>query len=212
MKAHNLPPRVAVLASGRGSNFEALSRAALSGEIDLRVVCLVSNNADAPCLERASELGIPALVLPAKGLSREDYDRLLAERLASYEPDWVFLLGWMRILTKAFLSRFPGRVVNLHPALPGAFPGLDAIARAWEGGRRGEVVKTGVMLHLVPDEGVDDGPLLAVEEIAIAPSEDLTALEERMHAAERRIVIDFAARLGAVAAACAATEAPRKGA
>jgi len=212
MNAHNLPQKVAVLASGRGSNFEALARAALSGEIEAKIVCLVSNKAGAPCLERAAELGIPALALPAKGLSREDYDRVLAERVASFEPDWIFLLGWMRILTKAFLSRFPGRVVNLHPALPGAFPGFDAIARAWEGGRRGEVAKTGVMLHLVPDEAVDDGPLLAVEEIAIAPSEELSGLEERMHAAERRVVLEFAGRLAAVAVSCAATAAPRKGA
>ena len=95
----------------------------------------------------------------------------------------------MRLLSMSFLSHFPNRVVNLHPALPGAFPGTEAIARAFEAYQRGEIQSTGVMTHLVPDEGVDAGPVLAQIELPITPQDTLETLSERVHQAEHQLLV-----------------------
>jgi folate-dependent phosphoribosylglycinamide formyltransferase PurN len=100
------------------------------------------------------------------------------------------LAGWLRLLSKEFLDCFPGRVVNLHPALPGAFPGLHAVERAYEAYRRNQVTHTGVMVHLVPDEGVDDGPVLARESVPIYPADTLATLETRVHEVEHRLLVE----------------------
>jgi formyltetrahydrofolate-dependent phosphoribosylglycinamide formyltransferase len=125
--------RLVVLISGNGSNLQALLDASASGSLLAEVVAVFSNRPEAYGLERARQAGLPAIALPAgKGQSRREYDAALADRVAAWLPDWVVLAGWMRLLTTAFLDRFPGRVVNLHPALPGMFPGVDAIRRAFE--------------------------------------------------------------------------------
>lgn len=183
--------RVVVLASGKGSNFGVLAEAARAGSLSLEIAALVTDRPGAPCTGLACGFGVPVIVLPGQGMERPRYDRRLAEVVAGLEPDWVLLLGWMRILTMEFLGRFPGRVVNLHPALPGMFPGKDAIARAWEAGRAGRIERTGAMLHLVPDEGVDTGPVLLVEELPLLPEEELSSLEERVHALEHRLVLEL---------------------
>jgi phosphoribosylglycinamide formyltransferase-1 len=95
----------------------------------------------------------------------------------------------MRVLSSNFLGRFPGRVINLHPALPGAFPGIHAIDRAFEACRKGEIRGTGVMVHLVPDEGVDCGPVLLQEEVPILPEDTLETLEARIHSVEHRLLV-----------------------
>jgi len=100
------------------------------------------------------------------------------------------LAGWMRVLTMSFLGWFPRRVVNLHPARPGELPGTHAIERAWQEALAGERTETGVMVHLVPDEGVDDGPVLATETVAIRPDDTLESLTERVHATEHRLLVD----------------------
>jgi formyltetrahydrofolate-dependent phosphoribosylglycinamide formyltransferase len=179
------------LISGSGSNLQAVLDACASGELPARVTAVFSNKADAYGLERARAAGVPAVCLPKpKEMEREDYDRELAVRVRAYEPDWVILAGWMRVLTSAFLDRFPGRVINLHPALPGEFPGTHAIQRAFEANRRGEIHQTGVMVHLVPDEGVDVGPVLAVEEVEIEPEDTLESLEAKIHAVEHRLLVE----------------------
>lgn len=187
--------RVVVLASGRGSNFAALAEAVKTGRLKLELAALVSDREDAPCLNRARDMGVTALAFPRNGRPRAEYDHRLAELVGEYHPDWIFLLGWMRILTNSFLSKFPGRVVNLHPALPGSFPGVDAIRRAWEAARQGATNRTGVMLHLVPDEGVDSGPVLMVREIEIGRDESLESLEARTHELEHELVVELAGRL-----------------
>ena len=155
--------RLVVLISGHGSNLQALLDACASGELNAAVVAVISNRSEAFGLERARQTGIPALVLTKlKDQDRNTYDARLADLVLAYQPDWVVLAGWMRLLSMSFLSHFPNRVVNLHPALPGAFPGTEAIARAFEAYQRGEIQSTGVMTHLVPDEGVDAGPVLAI--------------------------------------------------
>ena len=95
----------------------------------------------------------------------------------------------MRLLSSSFLNRFPERVINLHPALPGTYPGIHAIERAWESYQRGEIDRTGVMVHLVPDEDVDAGPVLAQEIVAIQPEDTLESLERRMHEVEHELLI-----------------------
>ncbi len=124
------------------------------------------------------------------GEARADYDARLADIVAGFDPDLIVLAGWMRILTTSFLGWFPDRVINLHPARPGELPGTHAIERAWQEALAGERDVTGVMVHLVPDEGVDVGPVLATEDVAILPDDTLETLETRIHAVEHRVLVD----------------------
>ncbi len=191
--------RLAVLVSGNGGNLQALLDASRSGLISANVALVVSSDPEARALARAKDAGIPALALPyvrdpalGRAESRDAYDAKLAEAVLACEPDFVFLLGWMRILGNAFISKFPGRIVNLHPASPGTFPGTHAIERAWEASRRGEISETGVMTHFVPDEGVDSGPVILSERVAIGADETLESLEARMHGIEHALVVKTA--------------------
>jgi len=182
--------RLVVLISGYGSNLQAILDACANGALPAQVVAVFSNKRDAYGLERARLAGIPAVVKSKpKEQDRRQYDQELASLVESYRPDWVVLAGWMRLLSANFLDRFPQRVVNLHPALPGAFPGTDAIQRAWEAFQHSAITSTGVMVHLVPDEGVDSGPVLAQEIIPILAGEPLSALEERVHAVEHTLLV-----------------------
>lgn len=183
--------RLVVLVSGSGTNLQAILDACAGGVLPARVAAVFSNKAEAFGLERARQAGVPAVAFPKQeGESRADYDRRLAEAVAAFEPDYVILAGWMRLLTMAFLGRFPNRVVNLHPALPGAFPGTHAIERAYAAWQRGEVDRSGVMVHLVPDEDVDAGPVLAKEEIFFEAGESLEAFEARVHDVEHRLLVE----------------------
>ena len=182
--------KLAILISGNGSNLQAILDECKAGILTARVAVVISNKSDAYGLERAHKAGIPAVVKSKpKEQDRRQYDTDLADLVSSYAPDWVILAGWMRILSSNFLERFPNRVINLHPALAGAFPGTHAIERAYEAYRRGEIQHTGVIVHLVPNEGVDDGPVLAQEVVPIHPSDTLEILEVRMHAVEHRLLV-----------------------
>ncbi|MBI4731696.1 MAG: phosphoribosylglycinamide formyltransferase [Chloroflexi bacterium] len=183
-------PKLVVLISGTGSNLKAILDACASGELPATVAAVISNKSDAYGLERARQAGVPAVVLEkSKEQDRRAYDAGLAETVAAYRPDWVVLAGWMRILTSAFLDRFPDRVINLHPALPGTFPGTHAIERAYEAWQNGEIEKTGVMVHLVPDEGVDVGPVLGFEEICFQSGESIEQFENRVHKLEHELLV-----------------------
>ena len=183
--------RLVVLISGNGSNLQAMIDAVQSGIIKAKISAVISNKRDAYGLERARKAGIPVLVLPKmKEQTREEYDAQLAQAIQHYAPDWVILAGWMRILSMNFLRNFPNRVVNLHPALPGTFPGTHAIERSYEAFQRGEIQETGVMVHLVPDEGVDAGPVLAQTQVKMLPGDRLEDLETRIHQSEHRLLVD----------------------
>lgn len=185
------PSRLAVLISGNGSNLQAILDACASGELNARVLSVISNKAGAYGLVRASKAGVQPTYFPKdEKESREEYDARLASCVSACRPDYVILAGWNRILSFNFLSSFPGRVINLHPALPGMFPGTHAIARAHAAYQRGEIDHTGVMVHLVPDEGVDNGPVLGLQEIHFVPDESLERFEERVHDAEHRLLVD----------------------
>jgi formyltetrahydrofolate-dependent phosphoribosylglycinamide formyltransferase len=184
-------PKLVVLVSGSGSNLQAIIDACANGVLFAQVVAVVSNRSDAHGLERARRANIPVIAFPkSKAQDRREYDAKLAELVAAYQPDWVVLAGWMRLLSMSFLSRFPNRVVNLHPALPNTFPGTDAIARAFAAYQRGEIHHTGVMVHLVPDEGVDNGPVLAQELVPIARDDTLDTLAARVHEVEHRLLVE----------------------
>ncbi len=196
MSASLQPPtsnlqRLIVLISGNGSNLQAILEACASGELNAQVVAVISNKRDAFGLERAKRANVPAILKSKpKEQDRRVYDEELAELVAAYQPDWIVLAGWMRVLSSAFLDRFPGCVVNLHPALPGMFPGIHAIERAYAAHRAREIDRTGVMVHLVPDEGIDDGPMLAHEVVPINPDDSIETLEARIHAVEHRLLVD----------------------
>ncbi|MCL4455072.1 MAG: phosphoribosylglycinamide formyltransferase [Deinococcus sp.] len=184
------PARLVVLVSGGGSNLQAILDACEQGELGARVVAVISNKKEAFALQRAERAGVRAIYFPKeKQQDRRAYDAKLAELVAEHKPDYVVLAGWMRILSQVFLDAFPGKVINLHPALPGRFPGTHAIERAFEAFQRGEVTCTGVMVHLVPDEDVDSGPVLAEQEIPILESDTLESLAERLHQLERLLLV-----------------------
>ena len=184
------PSRLVILISGTGTNLQAILDACASGELAATVVSVISNKADAYGLTRAHNAGVEAIYFPKQeNESRRDYDARLAAYVTTCLPDYVILAGWMRLLTSAFLDCFPNRTINLHPALPGLFPGTHAIQRAFEAYQRGEIEHTGVMVHLVPDEGVDNGPVLASEIVPIHPSDTLESLEERVHQTEHRLLV-----------------------
>lgn len=183
--------RLVVLASGNGSNLQAVIDACASRVIGARVVAVLSDKPAATALERARAAGIPAIALPvAAGESRHDYDTVLADVVSAHEPDFIMLLGWMRLLSASFLSRFPGKVINLHPALPGTFPGAHSIERAFDAFRAGTILQTGVMTHFVPDEGVDCGPVIRVARVPLYPDDTVEAVEARIHDTEHRVVIE----------------------
>jgi formyltetrahydrofolate-dependent phosphoribosylglycinamide formyltransferase len=192
------PPRIVALISGSGTNLQAILDAIASGELDARVVLVVSNRKTAYGLTRAEAAGIPTLYFPlkpytAQGLSREAYDAALAEQVSAYHPDLVVMVGWMHVLSSAFLEHFSRRVINLHPALPGEFPGTHAIERAYDAFQRGEVTRSGCMVHYAVPE-VDAGPVIAQATVPIEPGDTLEVFEARMHEAEHRLIVEAVRR------------------
>ena len=172
---HETGKKLAVLVSGYGSNLQAIIDAIEDEQLPgTQIAVVVSDCGNAYGLERAKRHGIPAVHFPYPPRSegpeaRRQKDRELAQLLKQQEIDWVVLAGWLRLLSAAFLEHFPRRVVNLHPALPGQFPGLNAIERAFESYQAGQARTTGVMVHLVPDENMDSGPLVLSEPVPIHP-------------------------------------------
>ena len=191
--------RLVVLATGSGSNLQAILDATTDGRLDAEVVLVVVNRRSAYAAERAEAAGVPAVFRPMGPFrtahpddprrAREAYDAALAAGIADARPDLVVQAGWMHLFTSAFLDRFPDMVVNLHPALPGAFPGAHAIDDAWAAHEADGLDHTGVMVHLVPDEGVDDGPVLASQRVPIHADDSRATLEARIHAVEHELFV-----------------------
>jgi len=167
--------RVGVLLSGRGSNFASLAAACRRGEVPAEIVLVLSNREDAPGLARARELGIPARAIPAKGLSREAHEEKLLEALREAQVEWVCLAGYMRLLSPHFLAAYPNRILNIHPALLPAFPGLEAQKQAWEYG----VKVAGCTVHLV-DAGCDTGPIVVQRVVEVRDDDTPETLAARI--------------------------------
>lgn len=175
--------RLAVLASGRGSNLQAILDAIRAGRLAARVVLVLSDRSDAYALERARQAGVPTAVVPRKGFdSRETHDAAIADRLEQAGVDWVVLAGYMRLLSAGFVARFRDRIVNIHPALLPAFPGTHAQADAVAYG----VKVSGCTVHLV-DEGLDSGPILAQRVVPVEPDDTEDSLAERILREEHRL-------------------------
>jgi phosphoribosylglycinamide formyltransferase-1 len=171
-----------ILLSGRGSNFEAIARNVLAGTLPARIAAVISNRADAAGLERAKALGFETRFIPSKGKDREAYDGELVAALRECEVDIVCLSGFMRLLGPGFVRAFPGRILNIHPALLPAFPGLEAQKQALDYG----VKFTGCTVHLV-DEGVDTGPILCQAVVPVLEDDSIETLSARILKEEHRI-------------------------
>ena len=183
--------RIAVLASGGGSNFAALV-AAQARFASYRVVLLVSNVASSGVIAKAHEAGIENLVIPSRGAVREEHDRAVLEALAPHAIDILCLAGYMRVLSPSFITGFRGPILNIHPSLLPAFPGLHAQRQAIEAGVRW----SGVTVHFV-DSGLDSGPIILQEPVHVEQEDVETSLSARILATEHRLypmALDFVAR------------------
>ncbi len=174
--------RLGILISGRGSNFEAIADSVARGELPAEIAAVISNRPDARGLEAASRRGLPAVSLPSRGLDREVYDRMLIEELRKYRVDLVCLAGFMRLLSAGFIRAFPQRILNIHPSLLPAFPGLDAQQQALEHG----VKITGCTVHFV-DEGLDAGPIIVQRAVPVENDDTVETLSARILAEEHRL-------------------------
>jgi phosphoribosylglycinamide formyltransferase-1 len=174
--------KIGVLLSGRGSNFEAIARNCLSGKLQAEIAVVVSNRPEAKGLETAQALGMTIAAIPSKGLQREEHDRKVVEVLREHKVDLVILAGYMRILSGWFIQQFPQKILNIHPALLPAFPGLDAQHQAWEYG----VKVSGCTVHFV-DEQMDHGPVVKQAIVEVRGEDTSETLAERILAQEHRI-------------------------
>lgn len=175
--------QIAVLASGQGTNLEAILEAVERGEIAGRVVLVISDRAEAPALDRAVRHRVNALFLnPGEYAGREEFDRALIDELKKAQVDLVVLAGYMRLLTPQLINAFPQKILNIHPSLLPAFPGLDGVEQAFEYG----VKVTGCTVHFV-DEGLDSGPVILQEAVPVIQHETVNTLHQRIHAAEHRL-------------------------
>lgn len=192
-----MPVRLVVLISGSGTNLQAIIDAIAAKTLGAEIALVVSNRKAAYGLVRAEQAGIPTLYFPLKPyaeIGREAYDRDLAEHIKRYAPDLVVLAGWMHVLSSEFLSAFPQRVINLHPALPGQFAGVNAIERSFEAYQRGEVEHAGCMVHYVIPE-VDAGEVIAQAAVPIEADDTLKSFEARLHEAEHKLLVESIRRV-----------------
>ena len=174
---------IGILASGTGTNFEAIADAVTAGRLDADIRLLLCNRARADVLRKASERGIPTRVIDHRSFAtREAFDAALGDALQDAGVKLVALAGFDRIVTHTLLARFPDRVINIHPALLPAFPGVDAQEQAWRHGVR----VTGATVHIV-DAAVDHGPIVVQAAVAIDPADDLESVRLRILAEEHRI-------------------------
>jgi len=178
--------RIGVLLSGRGSNFEALADSASAGRIPNAEIALVlSNREGAPGIDRASARGLATLVIPAKGLERETYDRQVVGALREAQIDLVCLAGYMRLLSPYFVAAFPQRILNIHPSLLPSFPGLESQRQALEYG----VKFAGCTVHFV-DENLDAGPIILQAVVPVNDADTEDTLSARILKEEHRIYSD----------------------
>ncbi len=174
--------RLGILISGRGSNFLAIADAIGTHRLDAEIAVVISNRAEAPGIALARERGLHTITLASKGLDREAYDRQLIDELRKSRVDLVCLAGYMRILSGHFIREFHQRILNIHPSLLPAFPGLDAQHQAWEHG----VKFSGCTVHFV-EEGLDSGPIISQAVVAVLADDTADTLSARILKEEHRI-------------------------
>jgi phosphoribosylglycinamide formyltransferase-1 len=167
--------KLGILLSGRGSNFKAIADQIAAGNLTAEIAVVISNKADAGGIEVARQRGLNAVVLESKGVAREEHDRRMGDALEKAGVDFVVLAGYMRLLSASFIQRFPQRIVNIHPSLLPAFPGLDAQKQAFDYG----VKFAGCTVHFV-DEQLDHGAIIVQRAIPVLPTDDEHSLAARI--------------------------------
>ena len=183
--------RLAVLLSGRGSNFQAIHEAIQRGELQAEIVCVISNRPDAPGIERAREWGYAAHVVDHKLFaSRAAHEEEMLRILAEGRPDYIALAGYMRLLSAAFVERYRNRILNIHPSLLPAFPGVDAQAQAIAHG----VKISGCTVHLV-DENLDAGPILVQRAVEVHDGDTAESLAARILVEEHKAYVEALKKL-----------------
>ena len=168
-------PKLGILLSGRGSNFEAIADSIKAGRLQAEIAIVISNRAAAPGLESARRRGLNAKLIPSKGRVREEHDREVIAALKEAGVDLVCLAGYMRLLSPEFVGAFPNRILNIHPSLLPAFPGLDAQKQALEYGAK----VSGCTVHIV-DEHLDHGPVIVQKTVPVLESDDEHSLSARI--------------------------------
>jgi phosphoribosylglycinamide formyltransferase 1 len=174
--------RLGILLSGRGSNFEAIAENAANRSLEAEIAVVISNRPEARGLLLARERALNAVALPSRGMDRETYDRALVDELRKSEVDLICLAGYMRMLSAGFVRQFPSRILNIHPSLLPAFPGLDAQRQALEYG----VKISGCTVHFV-DEYLDAGPILLQAAVPVLDDDSVESLSARILEQEHRI-------------------------
>lgn len=167
--------RLGILISGRGSNFTAIADNIRSGKLDAEIALVISNRLDAGGIEAARERGIRVVAIPSKGLPREEHDRAVIAELKQAAVDLICLAGYMRLLSPEFIRAFPNRILNIHPSLLPAFPGLDAQQQALDYG----VKVTGCTVHFV-DEHLDHGPIIVQRPVPVLDGDTVSSLAARI--------------------------------
>ncbi|NEP07828.1 MAG: phosphoribosylglycinamide formyltransferase [Okeania sp. SIO2G4] len=183
--AKNSPLKLGILASGSGSNFEAIMEAINNQKLNAQAQVMIYNNPGAKVRDRAEKWGVPAILLNHREYkNREKFDGKIVETLQEYDVEWVIMAGWMRIVTKVLIDAFPNQVINIHPSLLPSFRGIKAIEQALEAG----VKITGCTVHLV-DVEVDNGPILMQAAVPILPDDTPETLHERVQIQEHQIIV-----------------------
>ncbi|WP_428910663.1 phosphoribosylglycinamide formyltransferase [Niallia sp. Krafla_26] len=175
--------KIAVFASGSGTNFQAILDAIQDGKLDCKVELLVCDKKGALCIQRAEKANIPTFVFTAKQYeNKAAYEQEILQQLKTLDVEFIVLAGYMRLIGPTLLTGFQGKIVNIHPSLLPAFPGKDAIGQAIRAG----VKKSGVTIHFV-DEGMDTGPIIDQQEVELDENETLESLQEKIHMVEHQL-------------------------
>src|SRR5216683_252652 len=184
--------RLAILLSGRGSNFQAIHDAIAAGRLDATIVCVISNVPEAPGLARARDLGLSSHSIDQRAYStRPAHEEEVLRVLAEAQPDFICLAGYMRLLTPAFVAAYPNRILNIHPSLLPAFPGVDAQAQALAHG----VKVSGCTVHFV-DENLDAGPIIVQRTVAVHDDDTAESLAARILEQEHIAYVEALVNLG----------------
>ncbi|MGE6631622.1 phosphoribosylglycinamide formyltransferase [Bacillus sp. NPDC077027] len=175
--------KFAIFASGSGTNFQAIVDSLKQEKWQAQVALVICDKPGAKVLERAEKEGIPSFAFEPKSFEHKAaFEKMIIEQLKLHEVEWIFLAGYMRLIGPTLLEAYRGKIVNIHPSLLPAFPGLDAIGQAYKAG----VKVAGITVHFV-DEGMDTGPIIDQAAIHIEQGEDLEAIEQRMHELEHTL-------------------------
>lgn len=178
--------RLAIFASGSGSNFQAIVDAVEAGRLDAQLSLLVCDQPGARATQRANDHHVPCFSFSAKAYeSKEAFEQEIVTKLQEYEIDWIILAGYMRLIGPTLLTAYGGRIVNIHPSLLPSFPGKDAVGQAIEAG----VKVTGVTIHYV-DAGMDTGPIIAQEAVTVSEDDTRESLQKKIQLVEHRLYVD----------------------